>query len=1400
MNDFNWGQIRSFNNSQNNAFEELVCQLARQEYSDSNTQFIRKGNPDAGVECFCILDNKKEIVFQAKYFLSSLQDKQWQEVDKSVKTLLEKHPNTTKCIIAIPIDPPDGRLPGEKSMLQKWQDRNIKWKKWANEKGMDVEYIPWWSSNLITLLQKPSNAGMLKFWFDKQEFFDEWFTEQIEGAVEDLGERYTPKLNFELNLSKVFDGIYGSEFFKKQFDSQYGKFQATFNNFFYLLDEKLDEYKIVISRCMKGIHSIYENTNFNEMEGIDCYSILCYLNKLEETLFTIQQRIENNNIPAEQNVSLEMNTKKYKKLSLLSTIFSKIEQFRNFINSETVKLFNLPILILEGEAGSGKSHLVADTAIQRNLIGVPSILLLGQHFTRDQNPWKQILDNSLGLNCNETEFLGALNAKAQSKGSRIIIYIDALNEGKGKYFWGSYIGSFIKRFKKYKWLGVVMTVRTSYVELIAPEDKIGYDKAIRLTHNGFSKVEHQASKLFFDTYEIEQPSIPLLHPEFTNPLFLKMFCEGLKKSGLRYIPDGYEGITTIMKFYLGGINKQLCHPTRMHYPETLNLVDKAVNIIVENKVNNSLSYIPYKEAYQLIEIEAKQYNIKSGLLEELISEGILIKSLFQKNDNETEEGIHLVYERFEDHLIAAYLIDKHLDRDKSYTSFNKDSILLKILKDDSTCYLNKGIIEALCVQVPEKMGKELYDLVPYCKSYDTVIECFIDSLIWRDKSCITEKSNDYINEYVVKNKKTLDQFFEKIISVTSNPAHYYNADFLHQYLKIFSLADRDASWTKYLHSHFHESSAVKRLVDWANSSHDKDFTSDESIRLVAKTLSWFLVSSNRPLRDAATKSLVMILKNRVSILINILEEFMKIDDSYVHERLYAVAYGCTLRIKDESLLKSLSLYIFKTIFNGEEVYPHILLRDYARGVIEFTLSKQIKLDINIEKIRPPYKSTWNYLIPTIEEIKSYLISYKISKDDDSRKRQNETVQPSPKNPYAMDLSVLNKIFFRWEILNKDELSFILIKRVFDLGYDVKKHGWFESYQSTSLHSNKPYNKLENIREKYVWTGFHELLAKIVDKYPMKSRFYNSIDSFNGPWNPDVRDIDPSICIQNIKESHNTLPPQNHWWFNTEYTEWEYSHREWLNKKDDLPHPPALIEVTDLKGNEWLVLESHPQWAEIEEDIWTGPNKRLSYDIHSYIVSENEYKGVLDWAKYENSMGEWKPTTHTRNEIYYREYFWSFIYKELNGFSQEYSWKSVNNIFNKPIGKIHITTQNFLWNKRNDCSIDEAVSFLLPSELIFNNLDMNFSGNEAEFTKNGKVVCFDPSVYNVTHPCLLIDKKEFLNFLKKNKLKIYWSVTGKKIVNGVDIGPGSDLGWLQISGLYTIEKNNGIKGSLKYLLH
>src|SRR5699024_6723292 len=66
--------------------------------------------------------------------------------------------------------------------------------------------------------------------------------------------------------------------------------------------------------------------------------------------------------------------------------------------------------------------------------------------------------------------------------------------------------------------------------------------------------------------------------------------------------------------------------------------------------------------------------------------------------------------------------------------------------------------------------------------------------------------------------------------------------------------------------------------------------------------------------------------------------------------------------------------IFK---DKDEVYPHVLLRDYARGVVEFAHHSGLELSFDLKEVRPPYKSNFVEEYPTNEMITDlYEFDYK----------------------------------------------------------------------------------------------------------------------------------------------------------------------------------------------------------------------------------------------------------------------------------------------------------------------------------------------------------------------------------------------------------------------------------------
>ena len=69
-----------------------------------------------------IKENGDEIEFQAKYFLSTPQKVQFDQLDSSIKTALEKHPNLKSYYLVISIDIDDPGIYNKKLFKDRWEE------------------------------------------------------------------------------------------------------------------------------------------------------------------------------------------------------------------------------------------------------------------------------------------------------------------------------------------------------------------------------------------------------------------------------------------------------------------------------------------------------------------------------------------------------------------------------------------------------------------------------------------------------------------------------------------------------------------------------------------------------------------------------------------------------------------------------------------------------------------------------------------------------------------------------------------------------------------------------------------------------------------------------------------------------------------------------------------------------------------------------------------------------------------------------------------------------------------------------------------------------------------------------------------------------------------------------
>lgn len=796
-------EIRPFNKTKDRAFEELCCQLAHRENIPNRLKFIRNGTPDGGVECFWILQGGEEICWQAKYFLSTPGKSQWKQIEDSINTAIKSHSSMKKYVICLPMDRANPKKDKETWFMDEWLKREKRWKEDSEKLGRKIEFDYWGSHEIIQRLQEENNRGIVKFWFDKELFTLKWFQNHISESIELAGHRYTPKLNVELPINKFFVGLCREPEFFNSLNKQWLEVKDALPRDATDLEQGLQK-EIDKTNLVKKIDIISEYINQLEIDtkSIPFSEILSNidvsLKHVDESLVKISNHLTQ--YDAEDWVKLESDKRYVATRSLEAKyrhLWSELLDFKQFCLSSMAISSNKNAMLIEGKAGVGKTHLLCDIAQKRVSEGYPTLLLHGGSF-KDDEPWTQIVKN-LGLSgMARDDLLGSLQIAAETSNSRALLMIDAINEGDGRLLWKRYLPGMLEVISRYPRICIALSVRATYKDYILKG--VDYkDKFVEVEHHGFGESVYIAIDKYFNEFGIEYPSVPSLNPEFQNPLFLSLFCKGMKSKGLTKITPGLLGITSVFNLYLDHINDELASPERLDYSRREKIVYKAVECIInemnaigsdhlsQNIAGNKLSSILPRDGH-----EKSLYNM-------LVSEGLFIENCISNDDGTYEEVVSFGFERLFDHMRARWLLDTKIDDARIEDAFGKDGAIGKLMIDDSERLKNRGLIEALSIQVPERFGKELHEVAPYCASSYTVIEAFIDSLIWRDPKSINKKSSlSFINKHVINDTYTFYHFIDTLLTISLKEDHPFNAHFLHNRLKRMKMADRDAWWSTYL--------------------------------------------------------------------------------------------------------------------------------------------------------------------------------------------------------------------------------------------------------------------------------------------------------------------------------------------------------------------------------------------------------------------------------------------------------------------------------------------------------------------------------------------------------------------------------------------------------------------------
>lgn len=1362
LKEINFNKLCSVHGRKEDDFEEFVTQLARLENIPNAIEFTRLSNPDGGLECYWKLEDGSIIGWQAKFFINRISSDQFNQIEKSLDSALKNY-NLKKIIIVIPQN-----LTKHQNKLK--NERIKKWKKNENARD-DLEIKFWYLSDIIEIIRRKNLEGFRLFWFSELEIPDNWFERLSEETISNFKNKYNPDLSIETNNERYFNAMSRNEKFKIYFFNEINSYLDSLMEYYWSCNEGINKLDInelnnlnfksdfeTNLNTIKLILSKFEET-FNQMDNLDIDKIILCLNNIIKSCNNIKHVVNSMNIKDNENLS---------NLKFLFIQFkNSLNSFKYYLKSEEINLINKPYVIFNGEAGIGKSFLFVQTLESKIKNHENCILLRGNQFSKHENPKKILMEEIDIKNFNFEDFLDALECKAQIQESRILILIDALNEGLGVDLWKNYLNSFLMAISKRKWIGCALSIRSEYFNQLELDNNF----LSTITLEGFRNHTQEAILKYFEYYELPINEHHLFSHEFFNPLFLKLYCETISNGN---IIKNIDSLVNLFNEYLKSINLKLSRSYK--YSERINLVEEILLKLIDNNVHEG---IEIKEVNELIITHLSKYpSFSFKFMDSLIDEGLL--DVFPIRNKE------YVFITF--NLLENFFHVKNLLRNKDITKFgqkfNKKSEFNSITHPEFNS--SQELLNMFSIYIPEQYGVEFYDILPIDLKEDFhIINSCINSLKWRNQS-IKDNIFEYIKKFVFKYEDSIKNFFKIIIDLAPIENHILNANFTHKLLFNMNLRARDYLWTIFINNYY-KYGDLKNMINFVFT---KGFTvySKDSIKLYSIMLSWFLSSSNRKLRDLSTKALVYILKDEMDILIEVLKKFENINDPYIYERLFAVVYGCTLLNTNKINLDKLAVYIYNKIFNIEgEIYPNILLRDYAKNSIEYILNIECIPEINYTKIKPPYKNSVFPLIPHDDEIKI------LKEDNEAIKNLFLSMAVEYDNNGKLygtggfGINTFQSCLSNWENqLTKLGISYydlmkVALKRIFDLGFDSKLHDKFDNYQPIDF-GNRPI--IERIGKKYQWIALYEILAKCSDKFRKieKNFFLNDTEmDFDGSWQLFIRDIDPTIlnldCDLKIENPFIKL-----------YDNENFLKKDYFETINDLPNPKKLIEtkfkVEDKKFNA-VILEGHFAWREefpLMKDKNEFPMHNSWYQIRCYLIPKVESSKIIDYLKYKNLHGRWMPESLEIYNIFNKEIPnsmpFDFLYKKQ--YDELATIPNTSFKVNVPIIKVNALT--------ND-SINEN-HYLKLNKSIFNYLNLNYGDYDSFIYENNNIVGFDFSEVSDIGPLFVFDKNLLKKYAKDNGFDIIFTVLGEKIYSKASFNNY----FLDFSGIYYYE-NDKLNGKL-----
>ena len=358
---FDFTRVREVDGKRSAGFEELCVQLADGLCSSSVTEVIRVDGAggDGGVEAIVKTDDNRVIGIQCKYFVVQLGQVQWRQLDKSVRQAVKKHPELTDYFVCVPQD----RTPAGNS---KWGALTQSWKKVRPKLR-----VTWFGqSELGGLLSRSKWNYLAAYWLGMPAFSAQWLQEQCALGVRQLHRRYTPRLHNKTRAERELSQFLGLESAREEYQNASRGLAVEVRKLLPTLKGKKwpEDAAALDQKCADAssaaalvLQEMCNGSLVDQKEGFGqaLDALAQSFRAASNEALSVERGERKTEAPDKYQYVFHTISRELPKAAYLAE--KLLAQFNRHIKARKA-----PIWLLTGEAGTGKSHLLA-TMVQRTL-------------------------------------------------------------------------------------------------------------------------------------------------------------------------------------------------------------------------------------------------------------------------------------------------------------------------------------------------------------------------------------------------------------------------------------------------------------------------------------------------------------------------------------------------------------------------------------------------------------------------------------------------------------------------------------------------------------------------------------------------------------------------------------------------------------------------------------------------------------------------------------------------------------------------------------------------------------------------------------------------------------------------------------------------------------------------